>query len=150
MISNRKTISNALLTLLGGAYAFDKKIRHAENVFNQDTLTLMLFSDQETWTPQKGAGLSSYEINFICIVTGRASDEAGTEADNAMDKIDDILDGIDRTLHPVAGWTQTLAAQNNNVPLVTDVYVDGTVLIDPPVERTQWAIWMSIKVLVGM
>jgi len=149
MRATRKSVSAALFALLSSAYNFDKKIRHGENIANQDTLTLMLFCDLENEKQPQALGLEQYVRKYICIVCGRASDTTGVEADAAMDKIEDILDALDTTMHPMIGMQQTLRDQNGGVDLVTDCYIDADKMIMPPIEQQEWAIWMSIQVLVG-
>jgi len=148
----RAQVSGALFTVLQNAYSWalaDPRLPVPAKLGANQQPALFLVKPDEDWTQQGGnrMAMTSYTLQYYALVMVRG---AGTPEDpdaTCENVIDSILDAIDTAMMPSPpglGFKQTLGG------LVTNAWIEGRVTIDTPVLFQQAAIWIPIKVLVGM
>ena len=146
---SRRSVTAALWTLLEGAYSWkfaDQRAQVPDDVMNFAQPALFLTKIKESVTQgDRNFAMTSYVLHYAVMIFVRASGAVDDPTDTTEMIIDDIIDAIDGALSsPRVGEPQTLGG------LVSNVWIEGEVMIDPPALFEQAAIFIPISVKVGM
>ena len=147
----RKQISTALFNLLAGCYPWktaDPRLQLPEEFPAGQQPALFLVKPQEHLDQEASANFTmvKYTLSYFALILVYSSSVGIGPGDfSAEDLMSDILDAVDNAIiGPRLGESQTLGG------LVTNCYIEGEIFIDTPVFFEHCAIWVPIKVVVGM
>jgi hypothetical protein len=146
---SRKTVTAALWSVLEAAYPWafaDQRAMVPDDVMSFAQPAMFLTKIKEGVTQSNGnMAMTSHTLHYAVIIFVRASGTVDLPTATTEMLIDDILDAIDNALAaPRIGEAQTLGG------LVSNAWLEGEVLIDPPALFEQAAIFLPISVKVGM
>jgi hypothetical protein len=149
MRTSRRSVTAALWTLLDAAYPWafaDQRAQVPDDVMNFAQPAMFLTKVKESVVQSdRNFALTSYVLHYAVIIFVKASGAVDAPTDTTEMLIDDIIDAIDAALSsPRIGEPQTLGS------IVSNAWIEGEVLIDPPVLFEQAAIFIPISVKVGV
>lgn len=143
----RRQVSEALYTLLAGAYAWKKSEPTARlwgKVVPEEQPYMGLYRPAEDDDqPIGGWGLQKYILYYSVLVYARRPSTPPPTGDSFGYLLDDLQDAIDKAMLPQLGRPQTLGG------LVTQAMVKGRVDRDEGLIDQQGKIEIPIQVLIG-
>lgn len=128
MRAARVQIADALMTLLQGAWKWNytsKNFRSWTNFDPSNQPALFLRMPAESNQRAKGYGLQIYHQMFHVWIYARTDAPTVVDTDPYDSQIFPIIDAIDKTIHPVPGFQQTLGGLVNEVWITDVLPADG-------------------------
>jgi len=162
---NREPISQALFTILAGAYPWKSCSRQAKIFPNADVQPVMYLIAPDEVDNQPDMALTDYELHYVCLIYFIGDPSPDGSAHPFPDTvINGIIQAIEAKLGTptgervqnmqVVGQQPSIAAGGTAQPtLVTNVincYIKGTIYKDSAILSQQGSIEIPITVLAGI